>query len=572
MEVNVRQCAAVLVKALLLVACGGGSGGSEPVAPAPPPASPLSRADAFRLAEQATFGPSEALLSSMTQYTAAAWVKAQLASSGSRYSLGQGDAIHREVSGKDFCSLPAYAGPNCWRDWFSTQPLAWDFYRNATTQPDQLRQRVALALQQIVVVNNQEVEGAYGFRLYYNRLLDLSFGNYRDVLRMVSLSPVMGEFLNNVNNDTAAPNENFSRELLQLFSIGTCELNPDGSLKGGACAASYNNEQVRAYAYALTGWTYPEGGQSAKNCRPKGANCRYLGGDMVPLPRLRDEAARTLLSGVSVPASSTAPQALEKVLDSLMQHPNMPPFIGRQLILHLVSSNPSSAYVQRVAQAFANGSFAAQGLSFGSGQRGDLAATVAAVLLDMEARGDEPRTAQGGKLREPALYFTGVVRALNGQTDGNDFTWWWGNGLQQHLFRPASVFNFYPPDFPVAGTTLRGPAFGIHNANTGIQRLNFLTYLLFWNGSGPDNSVPGATGTRISTTAFEADAGQSSVLVDRLAGLCCGTRLSPSARAEVLRAVDSIAADAKNNPGWARDRVLQAAYLLWASPAHQVQQ
>ncbi|WP_396268695.1 DUF1800 family protein [Ideonella sp.] len=563
-----RWVLAVLVG---LTACGGGGESAAPVPPPVPPSS-LSRADAFRLAEQATFGPTESLLTSMTQQSAAAWVKGQMSTNGSRYTLGQGDAIHRDTSGKDFCSLPAYAGPNCWRDWFSTQPLAWDFYRNATTQPDQLRQRVALALQQILVINNQEVDGTYGFRLYYNKLLDQAFGNYREVLRQVTLSPVMGEFLNNVNNDKAAPNENFGRELLQLFSIGTCELNLDGSLKGGACQASYNNEQVRAYAYALTGWTYPAGGQSAKTCWPKGANCRYLGGEMVPLPRLHDEAARTLLSGVAVPAGSTAPQALEKVLDSLMQHPNMPPFIGRQLILHLVSSNPSPAYVQRVAQAFASGSFTAQGQSFGAGQRGDLAATVAAVLLDVEARGDTPSAAQGGKLREPALYFAGVIRALNGQTDGNDFTWWWGEGLQQHLFRPPSVFNFYPPDFPVAGTTLRGPAFGIHNANTGMQRLNFLTYLLFWNGSAPDSTVPGATGTRINTTAFEPDAGQSTVLVDRLAVLCCGARLSAAARAEVVRAVDSIAADAQRNPGWARDRVLQAAFLLWASPAHQVHQ
>ncbi|TDM09942.1 MAG: DUF1800 domain-containing protein [Ideonella sp. MAG2] len=554
-----------------LVGCGGGGGGeSAPAPPAPPVA--MSRAEALRLAEQATFGPTESLLTSMSQQSAVAWVKAQLASSGSRYSLGLGDAIHRDTSGKEFCSLPAYAGPNCWRDWYSTQPLVWDFYRNATTQPDQLRQRVALALQQILVVNNQEVSGTYGFRLYHNTLLEQAFGNYREVLRKVALSPVMGEFLNNVNNDKAAPNENFGRELLQLFSIGTCDLNQDGSLKGGTCKASYSNEQVRAYAYALTGWTYPVGGQTGKTCYPKGSNCRYFGGDMVPLPSMHDQSERALLSGVTVPTGSTASQALDKVLDSLMQHPNMPPFLGRQMISHLVSSNPSPAYVQRVAQAFASGSFSTQGQSFGSGQRGDLAATVAATLLDAEARGDAPATAQGGKLREPALYLAGVIRALNGQTDGNDLGGGWGEALQQHVFRAPSVFNFYPPDFAVPGTRLSGPAFGIHNASTGIQRLNYLTFLLFWNGSLPDSTVPGATGTRVNTTVFEADAGQSTVLVDRLAALCCGARLSTAARAEVLRAVDSIAADPKRNPAWARDRVLQAAYLLWASPAHQVHQ
>ena len=130
--------------------------------------------------------------------------------------------------------------------------MTWDFYRNATQNADQLRQRVAFALQQIVVVNNLDVEGTYGLRNYHNTLLDNAFTNYRQVLKKVTLSPVMGDFLNNANNDKAAPNENYARELLQLFSIGTCELNADGSLKGGTCSPTYNNETVRNYAVAMT--------------------------------------------------------------------------------------------------------------------------------------------------------------------------------------------------------------------------------------------------------------------------------------------------------------------------------
>ena len=485
----------------------------------------------------------------------------------SRYALGNGDAIHKNTSATEFCDQAANAGANCWRDWYSTQPLVWDFYRNATTQPDQLRQRVAFALQQIVVVNNLEVSGTYGFRNYYNALLDNAFGNYRQVLKKVALSPVMGDFLNNANNDKDAPNENFARELLQLFAIGTCELNADGQLKGGACAATYNNETVRAYAYALTGWTYALGGATSYGCYPTGANCRYYGGDMVPVARYHDSAERQLLAGVKVAAGSTAASALENVLDSLMQHPNIAPFVAKHLIRHLVGSNPSAAYVQRVAAAFASGSFSAAGTSFGSGQRGDLAATVAAVLLDAEARSEAPARS-AGKLREPVLLFTGVLRALNGSSDGDALGWWWGEGLRQHLFRPPSVFNFYPPDYPVAGSSLVGPAFGIHNANAALERLNYLTYLVSWGGSNADAAVPGGFGTKVDLSAFQADAADAAKLVDRLSLLAVGGPLPAATRTPIVAAVETF--NAQTNNAWQAERVKQAAYLVFATPAFHV--
>jgi uncharacterized protein (DUF1800 family) len=581
-----RLRALSLAASALLAACGGGNSGTEtPVAgapsetpspppppppPQPPPASTSTR-DAFRLADQASFGATESLTAQIQSQGPAAWLAAQMRLTNSRYSLGNGGAVHQSTSTTEFCDQAAHASAYCWRDWYSTQPLVWDFYRNATQQPDQLRQRVAFALQQIVVVNNFEVSGTYGFRNYYNALLDNAFGNYRQVLKKVALSPVMGDFLNNANNDKAAPNENFARELLQLFAIGTCELNADASLKGGNCAATYNNETVRAYAYALTGWTYPSGGATFYGCYPDGANCRYYGGDMVPVARYHDSAARQLLSGVALAAGSTADQALEKVLDSLMAHPNMAPFIGRQLIQHLVSSNPSRAYVQRVAAAFTSGSFSGGGSNFGNGQRGDLAATIAAVLLDSEARSETPaRTA--GKLREPVLMFTGVLRALNGRSDGEALGWWWGETLRQHLFRPPSVFNFYPPDYPVAGSPLVGPSFGIHNANSALERVNYLTYLLSWGGSQANaaDNVPGAFGTTVNTVPFEVDAADAGKLVDRLAVLATGAPLPTAARSEVVRATETFTQQSAGN-GWKSERVKQAALLVFATPAYQVQ-
>lgn len=530
---------------------------------------PLTTEDAVRLAHQATFGPTEPLLAEMRTQGAEGWIQAQQALRVSRYSLGQGDALHRHTAGGDFCSAAAFAGPNCWRDWYSTQPLVWDFYRNATRQPDQLRQRVAFALQQIVVVNNLDVQGTYGFRAYHNTLLELAFGNYRDVLRKVAMSPVMGDFLNNVNNDKAAPNENFARELLQLFAIGTCELQPDGTLAGGTCQPTYDNEIVRNYAHALTGWTYPAGGATAWGCLPQGANCRHYGGDMVPIASLHDTSERKLLSRVTLPQGSSAPAALEQVIESLMRHSNIAPFIGRQLIQHLVSSNPTPAYVARVGAAFRTGLFTSRGVRFGNGQPGDLAATVAAVLLDTEARGGGAAlNSAGGKLREPVLYFTGVLRALGGQTDGEALGAWWGEALRQHVFRPPSVFSFYAMDYPLVESPHVAPSFGIHNAGSALDRLNFLAFLLQWGGAQPRADVPGATGTMAGTTAFENDAADAGVLVDRLAKLATGTVLPAGPRQLVVQAVETIGTS--GNPQWRSHRVRQAAYLVFASPQYHV--
>jgi len=488
-----------------------------------------------------------------------------MALSSSRYTSGNGGEVHQYTGSGDFCDGK---GTTCWRDWSSTEPLLWDFYRNAVAQPDQLRQRVAFALQQVVVVNSLEVSGNYGFRVYYNNLLDNAFGNYRDVLKKVTLSPVMGDFLNNANNDKAAPNENYARELLQLFSIGTCELNTDGSLKTGKCVPTYSNDTVRAYAFALTGWTYPAGGATSYGCYPTGMNCRYYGGDMIAVDKFHDTTARDLLGGAQLAAGTKAPAALETVLDSLMAHPNTAPFIGKQLIQQLVTSNPTPQYVARVSAAFSSGKYTYFDKSWGSGRNGDLAATVAAVLLDSEARA-ETATRNSGKLREPTLMFTGTLRALNGNTDGDSLSWWWGDSLRQHVFRPPSVFNYYPPDYPVPGTTLVGPAFGIHNANSALERLNFLTYLFDWGGTKPaDSGAPNPVGTLVDLSAFTADATDAAKLVDRLSMLAIGQTLPAGPRTDVIAAVS---VSGSSTDAQKLNRVKMAAYLVFGSPNYHVQ-
>ena len=563
----------------LLVACGGGdpaSGSASASAAGDDPQRSIAalsmaptqgtQRDAVRLADQASFGATEDLVASIRAQGAVAWVAAQLTATGSVYRRGGDDGIHKP-SGAEFC---ATRGDYCWRDYYATEPVLWDFYRNALTQPDQLRQRVAFALAQIMVISEHEVQGTYGYRQYHNMLLQQAFGNYRELLRRVTLSPLMGEYLDHVNNDKLEPNENFARELLQLFSLGTCLLNADGSLLGGRCQATYDNAKVRDYAYALTGWTYPAGGSSVWDCWPEQANCPYLAGDMVAQPVLQDDQPRSLLGGVMVPASRTPAQALDKVLDSLMNHGNLPPFVARQLIQHLVKSNPSAAYVRRVSTAFANGRFASAGRIFGTGQRGDLAATVAAVLLDTEARNSAPPLV-AEKLREPVLAMTGLLRALNGRSDGEALGWWWGEELRQHVFLAPSVFSFYPPNFPVAGTPLVGPAFGIHNANTAFARLNFINQLLFYGGVEPSDSVPGALGTQLDLRRFTTDAADANKLVDRLVALATGGRFSQAARSQIVAAVKAWPADDAWGD-WRTERVRTAAYLVFAAPAYQVLQ
>jgi len=574
-----------------LAGCGGGGGESTaPVvadhdvkalsvpsadASASAAATRATQADAVRLAQQASLGPNEALVAEISAKGAPAWIQAQMKLPASRYTHGGGDAIHTRTSETPFCEAGQQKNnPNCWRDFYSVEPLVWDFYRNATTQPDQLRQRVAMALSHILVVSGEKVFGTYGMRFYQNQLSGSAFVNYRSVLEKVVRSPVMGDYLDHANNDRYAPNENFARELLQLFSLGTCKLSPDGSLLSGRCKPVYNNELVRNYAYALTGWTYPPGGKTAWGCWPAGANCTYYEGQMVSAPRLRDAKARSLLSNVTVPADSDAPHALSAVLDSLMRHDNLAPFIGKQLIQHLVVSNPAPAYVARVSTAFSNGSFdhtdETGNYHFGSGRPGDLAATVAAVLLDPDARNPRAGVASAGHLRSPVLLFTGALRALNGHSDGAALGYWWGAALQQHMFMSPSVFGFYPPSYPVPGTDRTGPEFGLHNTNGALERLNYLVYLLEWGGSPPDADIPQAVGTGVDLSEFLADAGKAPVLIDRLALMTIGAPLPAGPRNKAIAAINfwTPATDAKN---WRERRVRTAAYLVLGSPDYQVQ-
>lgn len=568
----------MLLCAALLTACGGsGSGDSASggatgstqaggtVGSSAGTPQPTTLLDAHRLAEQGSFGPSEALIADIQAKGAEYWVREQMTLSGnlSIYTSGGQADVHQWTGAGEYCKDTM---PNCWLNNFSAYPLLTDFYHNAVEKPDQLRQRVAFAFQQLVVVSDHEVQGTYGHRRYQNMLLQHAFGNYEDIIYGVIASPVMGDFLNNANNDKASPNENFARELMQLFTIGLCELNQDGTLKGGVCTPTYDNETVRHYAYALTGWTYPDGGRNSNGCWPKGLNCRFYDGEMKAVDAYHDKEARTLLTGITVEANSTAESARQSVINSLINHPNIAPFVARHLIQHLVMSNPKKEYVARVAQAFALGKYK----GFGTGKRGDLSATVAAVLLDIEARRSTVER-RDGQLRQPALMMAGVTRALRGTSDGRHFNWW-GDLMSQKVFSSPSVFNFFAPDYPVPGSALNlvGPAFGINNASTSINRINFLNCMVQWNcseGTTVDLQnflnqylQDGAPGT-VKAPASAADG----KLVDRLSYIAYGQLLPTDERDAIL--------DAMKAPYVSpMDRVKQAVWLVFASPRYQMVQ
>jgi uncharacterized protein (DUF1800 family) len=348
--------------------------------------------------------------------------------------------------------------------------------------------------------------------LFQNMLLADAFTNYRQIMADVSLSPAMGQYLDMANNAQGNPtlgtlaNENYARELMQLFTIGTQMLNQDGSIQydgNQVPIPTYLQPTITEFARVYTGWTYaPAAGQ------PVTWNAYITSnGPMVPYPPEHDSGAKQLLNGFVSPAGITPQQDLNNALDNVFNHPNTGPFVGKMLIQHLVKSNPSPAYISRVAAAFNNN---------GQGVRGDMQATIAAVLLDPEARandnGDSGQISDG-HLQEPALFIAAMIRAFGGQmTDQNYFSWDLVN-LGQDLFNASSVFNYYSPGYGVPETQLLGPEFEIHTPNSAIWRANVVRSL-FSQWSNPLESY--GPGTLVDLTPFVPLAATPATLVSAL--------------------------------------------------------
>jgi uncharacterized protein (DUF1800 family) len=548
---------------LALAACGGGgSAGMPSPTPTPPPPPPaVGAADAARLLDQATFGVTASDVAHVQSVGIDAYIAEQLAYSPTQYT-GYSYTPHTAPVGcKGDGSNPPDAASLCARDKYSPFQVQRDFFSHALNNPDQLRQRVAFALSQIMVVSSVEIYEAYGLANYQNLLLNDALGNYRTLLQDVTLSPTMGHYLDMANSDKTnpqngtVPNQNYAREVMQLFSIGLVELNPDGTQQldaNGAPIPTFDGTIIDGLASVFTGWTYPPlpGANSQWN------NPINFAGTMVAFPDHHQAGTKALLNGYTAPGNQTPEQDLANALDNIFNHPNVGPFISQQLIQHLVTSNPSPAYVARVAAVFANN---------GLGVRGDLSAVVRAILTDTEARGAAPAANVFGHLREPALFITGTLRSLGGQSDGV-LPRSASSGMGQPIFSPETVFSFYPPSFQISGTHTLAPEFGIDNAATALARANFINTVIMQGGAPPDPTVAGSTGTTINLTPLSS-AADTATLVAQLNQTLMHGSLPSDASNIVLVAANSAAATSTDPLAAAR----AATYLFLTSAQYQVE-
>ncbi len=518
-----------------------------------------SVADTVRFLEQATFGPTNALIAHVQQVGLAGYLDEQFDAATSSYP----NLAPMPGSSKDGC--PAGSAATCYRDNYTMYPLQVRFFKNALGNDDQLRQRVALALHEILVVSGEKVQQPSQVAPYLDMLLADAFANYRTILYDLTLNPAMGHYLDMVNNDAPAPpsniapNENYAREVMQLFSIGVNMLNPDGSLvldAGGNPVPTYTQDTIEDFAHVFTGWTYaPAPGVTGLKHNPANFLApMWLYRNAAGVDANHDHGEKLLLSYPGA-AHSTLPPGqdgntdLAQALDNIFYHPNVGPFIGKQLIQHLVTSNPSPDYVRRVAQVFDDN---------GSGVRGDMRAVITAILLDPEARGAVESDPNYGRLREPVLFITNVCRAIGAVSDG--ILGGQANAMGQDLFDSPSVFSYYPHDYEVPGTQAQGPEFGIQSSLAASSRINFVNALAFSRIFSPAPDP----GTVADFSGLAALAGDPNVLVAALNRLFMHGTLSSAAAAAVAGAVAAIP------PSNAFLRAQTAFYLVASSSQYQV--
>ncbi len=436
------------------------------VAPTPPPvvqsSGPTTAADAARLLTQATFGPTDSLI-------------AQVQASGVKGFLDQ----QFKIPPTSFVAYLQQSGVAA--DERSSYYLESPWWQNALYAPDQLRQRVAFALSEIMVVSAVgPSEHPYGLAGYMDVLCQDCFGTFRQLLQDVTLSPEMGTYLNMAGNavgnpaENTHPNENYAREVMQLFTLGLNQLNPDGTPQldaSGQPIPTYTQDTVTNFARVFTGWTYaPVTGQA-----PTWKDRYNPLPPMVAVVGYHDTAAKTLLDGTTIRAGGTAQSDLKTALDDLANHPNVGPFFCQRLIQRLVTSNPSPGYVDRVASVFNND---------GAGVRGDLKAVITAILTDYEARSaDWAAGPNFGKQREPLVRLTNVLRAFHAVPTSAVMPLLATNdALAQAPLRAPSVFNFFSPTYTVGLLAARGlaaPEFQITTESTTVSSANLMHELIY---------------------------------------------------------------------------------------------
>jgi uncharacterized protein (DUF1800 family) len=510
------------------------------------PAQTPSTADTVRFLDQATFGPNASLVAHVQSIGFMAFLQEQFALPPSSYPN-----LPLQPS-----TIPTTCTGTCVRDNYTMYPLQVTFFRNALTAPDQLRQRVAFALQQIMVASGLTVTQPAWMSPYLQVFDNDAFGNFRQLLSDITLNPAMGEYLNMAGNNKSAPNENYGREILQLFTIGLNELNDDGSVvtdSSGNPVPSYTQAIVDAFSRVFTGWNL---------AAPPASGVPNYTSPMVLTPSSHDGGPKTLLNGVTLPAvntvtATTATNDLNAALDNIFQHQNVGPFISRNLIEHLVTSNPSPAYIGRVTAAFNNN---------GSGVRGDMKAVIRAILLDPEARNPSP-SADFGHLVEPPVFIARFLRAFNTTAATTDFVLsdsYLPSGLQmgEDLFRSPSVFNYYPPTYNVPVVNINGPEFALQSNSSAFARVNFVAEATY-------KTMPVSSdrpmGSWIDVSSFLPYANSPFQLTGALNNLLFNGGMSPDLHAAVNNALATMSSATPTA------RVQRAVYLVASSPEYMVE-
>ena len=474
-----------------------------------PPATVLTpeQISAFKFLRQSTWGPTPALTNKVVQ-------------------MGKNPFLDEQFS------LPATAYPQALVTMPNMELVSEQFFQNALQGQDQLRQRVAWALSQIWVVSAVKVDNTHAMVPYIRILENGAFGNVRTVLEQVTLSAAMGEFLDMVNNRKAfgtppnqvMPNENFARELMQLFTLGLTGLAQDGT---PTATPPYTQADILEMSRVLTGWTYGGTTTDTKWELP-----------MIPVPNQHDTGAKTVM-GTLFPANQTAQADLKQALDMLFNHPNIAPFISKQLIQKLVKSNPSAAYIGRVSAIFANN---------GQGVRGDLKEIVRTILMDTEAAA----VPNSGKFSEPALFVTTLAKGLNSNVVDHPYMTDFSQDMSQRIWFAPSVFNYFSPSYRLNGVL--GPELQIWSTATAMTRSNFVAALI--NGGFGSNFT-------VDFTPYTAVAGNPAALVDEANARLMGGTMGPEMRQAILTALASV-------PG-NMDRIRTTLYLVASSMQYQVE-
>ena len=522
-----------------------------------------SPAQASRFLNQATFGVNNNDINLLSSIGYANWIDNQ---------FNKSQTLHRTYMDNAAAGLA-----NGLKD-LNQNYFFESFWQQVANGDDQLRQRVTFALSEIMVISFQDGSvNNYprGAASYYDTLATHAFGNFRTLLEAVSLHPMMGTYLTSIRNQkatgTSVPDENYAREVMQLFTIGLYQLNLDGSqvLVNGKPVETYSYADITGLAKVFTGFSW---------AGPDKSNTRFFGGtpdpnrDWLPMqgyPAYHSTVEKTFL-GTTIPTQSVAnPDASLKIaLDTLFNHPNVGPFISKLLIQRLITSNPSPQYISRVASIFNNN---------GSGVRGDMKSVIKAILLDSEARIDPNlNTVSVGKVREPVLRLSQWIRSMNAKSATSRFRI--GNlddpltGLAQTPMRSPTVFNFFrpgyvPPNSDIATNGLVSPELQITAETSVVGYLNYLKDIIP-NGTGTARDV------KADYTSLESLAPTPEALVDQVNLLLMSNQMSTSLRNQIIASVNSVSIPTNNATNAAtaiKNRVYLSVYLTMASPEYLVQ-